>query len=73
MLQNQATNHAITKHDPFLILTTSQDKDINSIFTFSSRYLSETFQGIMLDTGASGILTAGYPQYLALQKLFPEV
>jgi len=27
----------------------------------------------MPDTGASGISTAGYPQYLALQKLFPEV
>ena len=27
----------------------------------------------MPDTGASGISTAGYPQYLALQKSFPEV
>jgi hypothetical protein len=27
----------------------------------------------MPDTGASGISTAGYPQYLALQRLYPEV
>jgi hypothetical protein len=27
----------------------------------------------MPDTGVSGILIAGYPQYLALQKSFPEV
>ena len=53
--------------------TTSLDEDINSVFTFNSRYSSETFQGIMPDTGASGISTAGYPQYLALQKSFPEV
>jgi hypothetical protein len=46
--------------------TTSLDKDINSVFTFNSRYSSETFQGIILDIGALGISTAGYPQYLAL-------
>jgi hypothetical protein len=27
----------------------------------------------MPDTGAAGISTAGYPQYLALQKLYPEI
>jgi hypothetical protein len=53
--------------------TTSLDEDINSVFTFNSRYSSETFQGIMPDIGASGISTASYPQYLALQKSFPEV
>jgi hypothetical protein len=53
--------------------TTSLDEDINSVFTFNSRYLSETFQGIMPDIGVLGISIAGYPQYLALQKSFPEV
>jgi hypothetical protein len=46
--------------------TTSLDEDINSVFIFNSRYSSETFQEIMLDIGASGILIAGYLQYLAL-------
>lgn len=72
-LLNQAAYHAITKHDPFNTISTSLDEDIHSIFTFNSRYSSETFQGIMPDTGASGISTAGYPQYLALQKLNPKV
>jgi hypothetical protein len=27
----------------------------------------------MPDTGAASISTAGYPQYLALQKLYPEI
>jgi hypothetical protein len=27
----------------------------------------------MPDIGASGISTAGYPQYLALRKLFPDI
>jgi hypothetical protein len=39
-----------------------------SVFTFKERYSLAKFQGIMPDTGAAGISTAGEPQFLALQK-----
>jgi hypothetical protein len=39
------------------------------VFTLD-RYSSETFQGIMPDSGAAGVSTAGEPQFQALQKLF---
>lgn len=38
-------------------------------FTFEGRYSEHVFQGIMPDTGAAGISTAGRPQFVALQKL----
>jgi hypothetical protein len=39
-----------------------------SVFTFKERYSLAKFQGIMPNTGAAGISTAGEPQFLALQK-----
>jgi hypothetical protein len=43
-------------------------EDKTSVFTFEERYSSNEFQGIMPDSGAAGISTAGEPQFLALQK-----
>jgi hypothetical protein len=37
-----------------------------SAFTFDSQYFSKTFQGIMPDSGAAGVSTAGQPQFTAL-------
>ena len=42
-------------------------------FTFESRYSSERFQGIMPDSGAAGISTAGQAQVDALLRLFPDI
>jgi hypothetical protein len=39
-----------------------------SVFIFKERYSLAKFQGIMPNTGAVGISTAGEPQFLALQK-----
>jgi hypothetical protein len=67
-LNNQATMHAVTK-------TTSLDcfpDEPAHLFHFQSRYDSETFQGIMPDTGAAGISTAGENQVRALQKIIPN-
>ncbi|KAI0996972.1 hypothetical protein K3495_g11211 [Podosphaera aphanis] len=41
-------------------------------FLLKSRYGPEKFYGVMIDTGASGKLTAGYNQYLAYCRLFGE-
>jgi hypothetical protein len=62
ILRNQATYHAVTGEDVF---ETKAGEIIDS-FTVNNRYSSEVFQGIMLDTGASGVSTAGEAQYLAL-------
>lgn len=62
-LEDQTVTHVMTRNDMF------HDPYGNSVFTFEGRYSSETFQGIMPDTGAAGISTAGEPQLQALQKL----
>lgn len=49
------------------------DDNTHYIFTFESRYSSDSFQGIMPDTGASGISTVGRGQFRALQKILPEL
>jgi hypothetical protein len=59
--------HALTKEDEF-----SKPLELTA-FTFEDRYSVEIFHGIMLDTGAAGVSTAGRLQYLALQKLDPTV
>ncbi|KAI0998572.1 hypothetical protein K3495_g9620 [Podosphaera aphanis] len=38
-------------------------------FTQSTRYLDSTFHGIIIDTGAAKVSTAGYNQFLALCKI----
>ena len=44
-----------------------------SVFIFKERYSLAKFQGIMPDTRAVGISTAGEPQFLALQKQDPSI
>ncbi len=74
ILANQAVFHAVTKTDVFK----STDKQTGNLpgeysaFTLD-RYSSEIFQGIMPDSGAAGVSTAGEPQFQALRKLFPSI
>ncbi len=70
ILNDQSTLHAIIRKDPF---NEPADSIETSAFTFDSRYSSDIFQGIMPDSGAAGVSTAGNPQFLALQKLDPRV
>ncbi|RKF74555.1 putative glycosyl [Golovinomyces cichoracearum] len=46
-----------------------QQVDVESS-TFLSRYSSEIFRGILIDSGAAAYSTASYQQYEALQKVF---
>jgi hypothetical protein len=48
-------------------------KVLISAFIFDSRYSGTTFQGIMPDSGAAGVSTAGLPQVTALSKLDPTI
>ena len=68
ILRDQATLYALTGKDVFTI------QDIGgALFTFSSCYLEDVFQGIIPDIGVVGVSIAGEPQYLALQKLDSRV
>lgn len=71
ILNDQSVLHALTKEDIFK--DKGNELDDKSAFTFSHQYSSSIFQGIMPDTGAAGVSTAGEPQYLALQQLDPSV
>ena len=68
ILQDQAVYHALTKEDVF----NEPRKDPSTVFMLD-RYYAEIFQGIMPDTGAAGVSTAGRPQFQALQKIDPTV
>jgi hypothetical protein len=70
ILRDQAARHVITKEDVF---HDPAPKEASSVFTFNDRYSDEVFQGIMPDSGAAGVSTAGNPQFLALQKLDQRV
>jgi hypothetical protein len=72
ILNDQSTLHVVTRKDPFDELAEAEPNEI-SAFTFDNRYLSNTFQGIMPDSGAAGVSTAGNRQFLVLQKLDPTV
>ncbi|RKF78675.1 integrase and RNaseH domain-containing protein [Golovinomyces cichoracearum] len=75
ILRYQSVFHTITKADVF------NQPDVNpmfrltndSAFTFNDRYTSDTFQGIMPDSGAAGVSTVGAPQCAALQRLGPSI
>jgi len=56
VLNNQSAMHQIIRQQ-------------HTAFTITSRYSSSEFQGIMPDTGAAGVSTAGEPQVQALQKI----
>ena len=69
ILNDQAAFHGFTKTDLF-----SQERlELTNQFFFHDRYSSETFQGIMPDTGAAGVSTAGESQFRALQKRIPTI
>jgi len=70
ILNDQSTLHAVTGKDPF---NEPAEPNETSAFTFDDRYSSNIFQGIMPDSGAAGVSTAGNSQFLALQKLDPRV
>ena len=62
ILNDQSTFHSITKSDVF-----NEPKE-SSAFSFNDRYSANVFHGIMPDTGAAGVSTAGEPQVRALQQ-----
>ncbi|KAJ5379608.1 hypothetical protein N7509_012727 [Penicillium cosmopolitanum] len=71
ILNDQAVYHFFTKDDIFQ--QRQADGQAMEVFTLDNRYSSDTFQGIMPDTGASGVSSAGEPQFRALCKLDPKV
>ncbi|KJZ68969.1 hypothetical protein HIM_11642 [Hirsutella minnesotensis 3608] len=70
MLCQQAFNHLITGEDAYC---TEQDTVPASQFIIEDRYSKDRFQGILIDTGAAKVSTAGHSQYLALQREDPSV
>ncbi|XMA18103.1 hypothetical protein WAI453_010894 [Rhynchosporium graminicola] len=70
-LANNSAYYAFTKDDKFGVEPTSLSP--SETFIFTDRYSSGRFQGIMPDTGASGISSAGEAQFIALQKEHPGI
>lgn len=70
-LLEQATRYAITGED--IWQETLQTPTTFTTFNLQSRYNHMTFEGILPDTGASGVSTGGLPQFQALQKLMPKL
>ena len=68
-LANKAFSHLITTIDNTIPLITDQNPFTYNITTSTSRYTTDKFIGIMIDTGASKRFTAGYGQFLAFQRL----
>jgi hypothetical protein len=63
LLDNAAAAHGITGIDSF---EERKPREEFHLFVFYSRYDGNIFQGIIPDTGAAGISTAGEPQVRAL-------
>jgi hypothetical protein len=55
ILNNYSVFYSLTKTNVFNLSAEP------SAFTFNSRYFSETFQGIMPDSGTAGVSTARQP------------
>jgi hypothetical protein len=76
ILNDHSAYHAFTRddmsdtHNPFPKLDLENEP---SAFTFNDCYSSYEFQGILPDSGAAGISSAGEPQVLALQKRGPTI
>jgi hypothetical protein len=68
ILNDHSVYHIFTKDNIFKLSSTQNSQTIFSAFTFDNRYSSYEFQGIMPDSGAAGISSAGEPQVQALQK-----
>jgi hypothetical protein len=69
LLNEQAALHGFTKWDVF----NQEPLERADQFYFRDRYSSETFQGILPDTGAAGVSTAGENQVIALQRVDSSV
>ncbi|POS85439.1 hypothetical protein EPUL_003830 [Erysiphe pulchra] len=66
------------KVDGYTAVVSLRDKSIEHLLTQSrpclgSRYSSLKFEGILIDTGAAKVSTAGYNQFLALKRLRPKL
>jgi hypothetical protein len=67
VLNNYLTYHLFTRDSKLELLDMRQQVK-TAAFIFNDQYSSCKFQGIMLDSRAAGILSAGEPQVQALQK-----
>ncbi|KAI0994324.1 hypothetical protein K3495_g13858, partial [Podosphaera aphanis] len=68
-LSNKAFNHLLTASNSMNNDQPQEDDPFAYNTRCASRYTSTKFMGIMIDTGASNRSTAGYAQFLALQKI----
>ncbi|KAI0994279.1 hypothetical protein K3495_g13903, partial [Podosphaera aphanis] len=85
ILNDQSVFHCLTKEDIFEhqestdsfnptkhIQTDNEISTENTVFMVN-RYSSDKFHGILPDTGAAGVSTAGEPQFIALQRHLPKL
>ena len=72
VLANKAFSHSMTLED-MTEPTPATDPFTYTLNTPSSRYTSDVFLGIVVDTGASKKSTAGYGQFRALQRSNPAM
>ncbi|KAF7926616.1 hypothetical protein EAE99_005811 [Botrytis elliptica] len=70
LLGRQSLMHTYLQNDQFNQSYEKYEKsdDSNEVFQFQDRYSANTFQGIIPDTGASGVSTAGEFQVQALER-----
>lgn len=68
VLNEESVRHAFSRQDQ--MRSSSYEGEA---FVVEDRYLTEVFQGIMLDSGAAGISTAGKQQVQALMKIDPSL
>ena len=78
ILHNASTLHGLTGIDESPPDNQSaqlcgDEHAICELFALRSRYNAEVFQGIMPDTGAAGVSTAGEQQIKALQRQLPNI
>jgi hypothetical protein len=70
LLDNAAAAYGITGIDSF---EKRKPRKESHLFVFYNKYDGNIFQGIMPNTGAAGISTAGEPQVKVLQLKFPNI
>ena len=70
-LRDQATLHAFSGKDMFQNNNGAFDR--STAFVANARYSDREFQGILPDTGAAKVSTAGIHQYHALRRIEPRV
>ncbi|KAI1004028.1 hypothetical protein K3495_g4185 [Podosphaera aphanis] len=67
-LSNRASHHTLTAYDDTKAAIGAETDPFSYHTNTISRYTSEKFTGVMINTGAAKCSTAGYAQFLALQK-----